>query len=307
MRPASMPKAQTPGFAAIACLLLVGSLLALSLVLAKMAVGAGAPPLGFLLFSLAGGGAILLFISAVFLRAPVLLNRRTVEYGLVAGALFALPNAIGFLAVRHVGAGFLSLSFAFPILITYALALVIGLERPRVGRILGVLAGLAGGVILTVSKVQLEQGVLFWILLVMCSPVIIAVGNIYRTLRWPTGGEPIYLAALMLLAAAGLLAPFAIWVEPDMLTDLGGSTEVVLLLAAEICVFSVLYLFFFILQKLAGPVYLSQIGTVGAVVGAGLAVTLLGETLPRYIGFAAGLIAVGTLLFQLSGRHRKVG
>jgi len=306
MQQVSIDKAQTPGVAAIACLFLVGSLLAISLSLAKLAVAAGAPPLGFLLVSLTGAGAILLFVSGVVMRAPMVANRRILEYGLVAGALFALPNAIGFLAVRHVGAGFLSLSFAFPILITYVLALLIGMERPRIGRVLGVLAGLAGGVILAVSKVQLDQGALFWIALVMCSPVIIAVANIYRTLRWPPGAAPIYLAALMLLGAALLLAPFAIWTAPDMLARLVSSPAIVWLVVMETLVFFVLYLFYFILQKIAGPVYLSQIGTVGAVVGAALALVFLGEALPRNIAFAAALIGFGTWMFQLKpGFWRK--
>ena len=178
------------------------------------------------------------------------------------------------------GRGFLSLTFAFPILFTYALSLTLRLEKPQAAKALGVLTGLAGGLILALSKVGLGTSPTLWIVLAMTSPVIIAGGNIYRTLRWPAGVSPIFLAAAMLLCGGALLIPFALIQAPGGYAGLLSDRALFAVLLLQIAIFSVLYVFYFVLQRLAGPVYLSQIGTVAAVVGTVVAVWLLGEAVP---------------------------
>ncbi|MFW3613605.1 EamA/RhaT family transporter [Billgrantia antri] len=292
------------GWYALGCLLLVGSLLALSLVVAKLADRAGAPRLSFLMVAVSGAGLLLLVLAGLQ-RQPMRLDRRIVEYALVSGALFALPNALGFLAVRHVGAGFVSLSFAFPILVTWMLAVGLGMERIRALRLSGVLLGLAGGVLLAWAKAGGMQGAQGWVALVLTIPLIIALGNIYRTLRWPGEAGPVYLAALMLIGGALTLAPFVLAFEAHQFGQLIDSTGVLRLLLAEVVVFTVLYVFYFVLQKLAGPVYLSQIGMVAALVGTLIAVSLLGEAVPPYLGLAGVLVLLGAVLFHRGASRRN--
>ncbi len=287
--------------ASLACLLLVGSLLGLSLVVAKIAVVEGAAPLAFLSVSMIAAGTVLLVGEWWNGRVPHI-NRRIAEYGLMTGALFAAPNAVGFLAVEHVGAGFLSLTFAFPILFTYLLSLGLRLERLQAAKALGVASGLAGGLILALSKVNLGTSPTFWVVLAMSSPVIIAAANIYRTLRWPSGVSPMFLASAMLLCGGVLLIPFASLQAPDGFAGLFATRSLSMILLAQIAIFSVLYVFYFVLQRLAGPVYLSQIGTVAAVVGTLVAVLLLGEPIPPNLALAAAFIAGAMVLFHLRKR-----
>jgi len=287
------------GLKAFACLLIVGIFLALSLVVAKLADAAGAPRLSFLMVALLATGLVLMGM-AIWQRNLVPLNLRVLEYALVTGALLALPNALGFLAVRHVGAGFLSMSYAFPILLTWLMAVVLGMEAARGLRLLGVLLGLAGGVILATGKAMDLDEATGWVILVLAMPLALAAGNIFRTLRWPTGASPIYLAALMMFGAVLSLLPFVLYFEPGQLPQLILDMTIVKLLLLEILVFSVLYFFYFVLQKLAGPVYLSQIGIVAAVVGALIAILVLGEAAPSNLAFAGSLVLAGTVIFQLS-------
>ncbi len=298
-----MPNKTAPMLAPI-CLLLVGSLLGLSLVIAKLAIGSGAAPLPFLLLAMIGAGTVLLVAERMKMRQPFVMSPRIVEYGLVAGGLFALPNAIGFLAVAHVGAGFLSLTFAFPILITYFLSLVLGMDRFRLVKAFGVVFGLSGGIVLALSKISSGDSPWVWVVLSLTSPFIISAGNIYRTLRWPSGASSMYLAAVMLLSAGILLAPITIKLYPNEFAALFATPRIPLLLFAQTCLFSIMYLFYFILQRLAGPVYLSQIGSVAAVVGTVVSIVLLGEASPRNILLAAGLVAVGTAMFHMGSAAR---
>ncbi|MBB3231271.1 DMT family transporter [Halomonas stenophila] len=285
------------GLKALGCLLLVGTLLAMSLTVAKFADAAALPRLTFLMVALASASGCLLLI-ALPRRGEWRLDRRVLEYAAVAGSLLALPNALGFLAVRHVGAGFISLSFAFPILVTWLLAVLLRLEPLRGDRLVGVLLGLSGGIVLALSKAGTGGGPLGWSLLVLLMPLALALGNIYRTLRWPADVPLVYLTALVLAGAALTLLPFSLAMEPGRLGELFASPAGLGLLGLEVAVFTVLYRFFFILQRLAGPVYLSQIGTVAATVGTAVAVLVLGEPTPPNLALAAGLVVAGTLIFQ---------
>ncbi len=288
---------------ALGCLLLVGILLALSFVVAKLADAAGAPRLSFLVVAMLGTGSLLMGV-AWWQRQSISLTQRTLEYAAVSGMLFALPNAIGFLAVRHVGAGFVSLSFAFPILVTWFLAVMLKLEPLRLARLFGVLLGLSGGILVALDKTSGTENSWGWAAIVLAMPIIIATGNLYRTLRWPPDTSPGYLAALMMFGGAASLLPFVLVFEPGQAIELLHSMAMLRLLILEIGIFTVLYLFYFLLQKLAGPVYFSQIGTIAALIGTFIAILGLGEDVPNHLGPAAILIVLGTVLFHLRDRSK---
>lgn len=278
---------------ALLCLIAVGLLLGLTANLVKLAVAAGWQPLPLLFWSTALAGLILLAAAILTGQRPGF-SRRHLAYYLICGFLsIAAPNAIGFSAVRHVGAAFVALSLAFPPLLTYLLALPLGLERFRLARAAGVAAGLGGALLLALSKAGEPGAPLLWIALTLASPLFIAGGNIYRTLHWPAGATPLSLAPGMLLGGALLLAPFSFG-SSRLLPLTGGAAW---FLPAQVFVFSATYALYFILQKLAGPVYLSQIGAVGALAGAGFATFALGEApvplmLPAAFAILAGVVLV---------------
>src|SRR5690606_41474479 len=114
-------------------------------------------------------------------------------------------------------------SFAFPILVTWLLAVLLRLERLRMVRLLGVLLGLGGGVLLAAAKARGADGAQGWAVLVLAIPVMLAVGNIYRTLRWPSGTSPVFLAALMLFGGALTLLPFSLVTVPGQRPPLTAS------------------------------------------------------------------------------------
>lgn len=281
-------------------LLVTGALLGLSANFAKLAAGAGLAPLAFLTWSVVGATVILAVVNAARRRLPTL-NVRTAEYLVVSGLVsVAAPNLLFFAAVPRVGAGFVALAIAFPPLFTYLGALFLGLERFRVGRAAGVALALGGAVVLAVLKLSDPGADPLWVMATLSGPILLAVGNIYRTVRWPKGEAPDVLAPGM-LAASGLtlLAVGAVvGILPGVPSEFSLAVSVesavpVLLILAQGATFSLQYLLFFILQKRGGPVYLSLLGSVGAVVGVPIAVLLLGETLPQGLAVGGVLIALG--------------
>ena len=74
------------------------------------------------------------------------------------------------------------------------------------------------------------------------------------------------------------------------------NVQALTIIGLQAAVFALQYRLFFQLQRVGGPVYLSLLGSVAAIVGSAIAVGLLGESLPDGVLPAGLLIAAGVAL-----------
>ncbi|WP_417419987.1 DMT family transporter [Halomonas sp.] len=281
-----------------------GALLGLSTNLAKLAGEAQLSPLAFLFWSIAGAALILLVMAALRSNLPPVTGR-TLEYYLVSAFVgVAGSNLIFFSAIPHIGAGFVALVITLPPLLTYVGALILKLERFQMMRAVGVMSALAGAITLAAHKLSAPDADYVWILLALAGPVLLAIGNLYRTLRWPAGVSGEALAPGMLVAAATLL--FSVSLLPGFSLEVPTEQRLpLLLIAIQSVVFAGQFLLLFLLQKTGGPVLLSLLGSVGAVVGVPVAILLQGEVAPE--GLLPGALLIGTGIALLNiGKARKL-
>ncbi len=295
---------------AMVLLLVVGCLLASAAIFAKAAPLFGWPPLALLQWSMLGGAVLQGATNGAF-RDHSLRTVPVLAYSAGSGVLYAVPNALGFGAAQHVGAGFVALCFAFPLVVTYGLALAFRLERVQTLRLAGVISGVIGAALLALSRGVLgdvggfggsAEQISVWAIAALSAPVILAVGNIYRTRFWPEGATPSHLSTAMMgfgfLCMVGINLAFGQSMWPTVL-----AFDAFILLISQMFIFAITYDLFFRLQKLAGPVYLSQIGSVAAVVGVALAFVIFGEV-PGVAQLVAALfVAAGVWL--VSKRNAK--
>ena len=165
-------------------------------------------------------------------------------------------------------------------------------------------AALAGVGVLAARKFSAPDASIFWIVLTLCGPVLLAIGNIYRTLYWPDNLSSSALAPGMLIAASVLLALVSIVPNYSLAVPM---TELlpIGLIAIQAFVFAAQFLLLFLLQKTGGPVLLSLLGAVGAVVGVPVAIFLQGESPPEGLFLGASLIALGVVLVTYGGIRMK--
>ncbi|WP_372828651.1 DMT family transporter [Polaromonas sp.] len=281
-------------------LLAAGTTLGLTSNLAKIAGENGLPPLAFLAWSVSGAALILLVIAAVRGLLPAL-NARTLEYFVVA-AFFTVAgsNLLFFSAVEHVGASFVALAITFPPLLTYLGALLFGVERFSTLRAAGVVLALAGAAVLAAFGLSSPDASARWILITLCGPVLLAAGNLYRTLRWPENEHPEGLASGMLITAAAMLVITG-FMPGFSLAVPHGSALPYLLIGVQTGLFAAQFLLLLLLQKSGGPVLLSLLGSVGAVVGVPVAILFLNEAPPRGLVYAVPLITIGVALVAWGG------
>jgi len=267
----------------------------------RMAGEAGIPPLVFAGMSAAGAAIVLGAITLASARR-VPLDRPALLYALVAGQLtFAIPFGTLVAVIPHLGSGIPAILQSLAPIVTLAIVLVIGLERPNAVRTLGLATGMAGAIIILVSRNagSLDAGASFgWYLAALVTPAALAAGNVYRSTHWPAGLGAIPLATLTLAAAAvGLGLVVAVQALAGGLLPAGpGLRAGWWLIASQSLATGIGYAFFFRLQQIGGPVYLSQISYVNTGVGVAFAVLLFGERLSLWVWLAVGLVFAGVAI-----------
>lgn len=285
----------------VALLLAAGFCIGLIFPLGRMAGEAGIAPLLFAALAAAGASLVLGAITlASAQRLPF--DASTLGYAAVAGQLtFALPFGTLVLVIPHLGSGVPAILQSLAPIATLAIVLVLGLERPNFLRTLGLATGMAGALIILVSRNAGGPGTeagFGWYLAALATPAALAAGNVFRSTHWPKGKGPMPLATLTLAAAAlGLGLVVAVQALAGDLAGVGQALRAGWwLVVAQGLATGVGYAFFFRLQQIGGPVYLSQISYVNTAVGVAFAVLLFDERLSLWVWLAVALVFAGVAI-----------
>ena len=280
---------------AIGLLLITGGLLGLTLPFGKLAGAAGiSPPLWAFVISLGAGGVLLVYMLAS--GQQMRFDSGRLRYFTIAAAIsYAIPNLLMFSAIPHLGAGYTGIMFTLSPVITLMLSVLFGVRKPTRLGMAGIAVGFVGALIVAWTRGEAGRPAdLFWVVMGLLIPLSLAAGNIYRTVDWPKNAGTTELAVGSHLAAALLLA-IIILARGDF-ANAGLLVASPLLVAAQMAASALMFFFFFRLQSVGGPVYLSQIGYVGAAVGLISGVLFLGESYGLVTWLGAAVITVGIVM-----------
>jgi drug/metabolite transporter (DMT)-like permease len=288
-----------------AALLLMGCGLCLGITfpLQKLAAAAGVPPAAWVFVSTLGASVVLTIGALVKRRPP---SGRHVVYYLVAALIsFTVPNLIVFAVIPKIGAGLTAVMFAFSPIMTLTIASLVARRWPSPLGAFGIAIGLAGVLVIIAFRGDGggTDGSLPWVLLGLAIPLCLASGNVYRSVNWPAGADPLALASAINIAATLWLFA-AVFVGGEGTAGLAAVLGVPALIAAQIVATGANLAMFFRLQQVGGPVYLSQIGYVAAAVGLVTGTFVLGETYPLATWLGALVVVAGVGLVTWSQARR---
>ena len=288
---------------AFSLLLVTGTLLGLTLPFSKIATGAGVPPILWAFVISFGAGGVLLIVL-LLRKHRFLLTGRKLRYFVIAAAIsYAIPNLLMFSAIPHLGAGYTGIMFTLSPVITLVLSILLGVRRPNLLGVAGIVIGFAGALMVALTRGEAGQpAALFWVVIGLLIPVSLAAGNIYRTFDWPDNSGPIELAVGSHLAAAAMLLVGLLFLEG--IGTFGHLSSMPQLVLAQVASASAMFVFFFRLQAVGGPVYLSQIGYVGAAVGLISGTLVLGERYQLLTWIGAAIITVGIVMTTKAQRQK---
>lgn len=273
-------------------LLAVGLLLGLNFPLGKLARQAGVPSLVWAALISLGVGAVL--------GVALLLGRRRVAWDAQHGRYFvvtalvsyALPNVLVLACIPRLGSGLTAMMFTLSPLLTALLSRLAGLRAPSALEYAGIAIGFVGALLVATARGEVGQPAGWgWVAMGGLIPVLLAVGNVYRTLDAPPQADVTWLSvgshgvAALLLVAACLLT--------DMRDALAALARVPGAVAVQVLAAVCMFPLFFRLQAVGGPVLLSQIGTVAAAVGVAVGAGMMRERYAAPVWVGVGVITLG--------------
>lgn len=291
------------GWLPLVLLLLLGTLWGASFSTSKIAIEGGVTPLGYALWQCLGPAAVLLIVGGLRgLRPP--LHRRHLLYYFVAGQVgLTVPNVTFYFVIGHIPAGVMAVVVTFSPVITYSLALLLGMEAFRVQRGLGLALGLGGALLLVLPTSSLPSPEMVpWVLLAFLTPTFYSLSSIYSARARPAEGHSLSLAAGMMTGAVLVQAPIVL-LRGDFYWPQLPFGPADYALVAQITISSLAYFLFFEILRMAGPVFFSQVGYIVTLTGLLWGAFFFHEHHSNWIYGATLMIVAGVALVNWRGRR----
>jgi drug/metabolite transporter (DMT)-like permease len=297
----------SPSSEAAWLLVTAGILLGATFPVARLAADAGIPP-GSWVFAVTAGAGLILVGWSLVKRVPMPISGRHLVYYVVTALIsFVAPSLLTFAAIPRIGAGLTSVIICLSPIATLVLSWGIGARRLDPIGLAGIGLGFLGALLVISPQSEAEHAARAepaWLGIALLIPLALAAGNVYRSRRWPAGADALALAAASNVAAALLLLPM-VFVLGEGRAGLADLARVPGLVIVQILVTAWMLALFFRLQRVGGPVYLSQIGYVAAAVALASGTLVLGESYPLATWLGALVVVAGVILVGLSEARQR--
>lgn len=286
---------------ALVFLMILGSIWGVSTTTQKLALEAYAP-LSVMFWYALIAFVVLAVISAVRGKAPPF-DRRHLFYYLASGLCgFAIPGINNLLVLAHIPAGIMSTVIATAPVFTYVIALAARQERFVPMRAAGVGLGLVGVLCIVMPRSGLpDAGMAPWVAMGLLTPFLYGLTAVVISRYMPRETDAPTLATgfvgvatagffVALLLVGDLTPPWPpVWPATHMILWLGVTA-------------SLAYVLYFQIIRLAGPVYLSQVGYLVVVVGVITGMLVFGERHSLWVWLGIGLMVSGLTLVNVGQR-----
>ncbi len=266
--------------------------------LAKISVSTGYGPLGLIFWQVTIVAALMLTLNA--LRGKRFAMLRPAWGLLVAVALLGavIPDVAYYTAAQHLPGGVLSILISSVPIFAFPLALMLGNDRFRAVRILGLLFGFAGILLLMAPQADLPTGLaLLFVPIALIAPFCYA-SEVNVVARFGTYGlDPIQVLGAASLLAMAITLPLALlsgqWISP--LPPYGIADAALL---GNSVVHAGVYATYVWLTGRAGSVFTAQVAYMVTGFGVIWSMALLQESYSGYLWASLALMVVGIFLVQ---------
>ncbi|MFP6732063.1 MAG: DMT family transporter [Alphaproteobacteria bacterium] len=268
--------------------------------LAKLITESGVHPFGLALLTSLTGAAFLLPYS-VIRHGGVPLARDYVQVYFIAGIVgTALPSSVLFYVAAQMPAGILAIIVSLVPLMSYALALLFGVERLEALRVAGTGLGFAAVLMILIPDTSLpDPSMALWAMLALIAPLSYSVENIYIAIRRPPKSNPFVLLGGMMGVASLILLPLVwvndAWVPFDVLIALP------LWWIPTLSLINIVgYVLFLELIVMTGPLFAAQMGYAVTISGVLWGIVIFGEAHSAWVWAALAVMFAGIAMVHPS-------
>ncbi|EKD77986.1 MAG: hypothetical protein ACD_42C00095G0002 [uncultured bacterium] len=245
-------------------LLLLGLIWGSGYVISNYCVHHGVLPLGYGFWQSLGPAIALLLISFCRRVPAIQFEKKYLGYYVMCGIFgIAFPNTLIYFTSQHLPPGIVGVMVNTVPILVYPLAILAAQEYFQWKRMVAVLVGVVGVMIMAIPNVHINASThIPWILVILLTPLSFAFCAVFIAAKRPVPSDALSLSTGMLLVSSLLLTPIVLGMHsfylfhfPLIRTDW--------LILLEITLSTIGYVIFFFLIKRAGPVYYSLVsGTV---------------------------------------------
>lgn len=270
-----------------------GSLIGLGFVLAKLLLNGGLAQTTMAFIQVVGAAAVMFAVMRIQ-GASLPANRTTARYFMISASIGVLAGPLlGNWVMARIPSGTFTLLLTLSPMFTALLSAGLDRRWPERHTLAGSALGLIGAALVLLPGAEAfrpEQALAMSVAVGV--PLLLAIGNVYRSRRWPSDLAAPAAASGTLLTQALVLASIALPAGVDV-SSLQSSTLLLVLLIITTVAGN---LAGSVLQKTAGPTAYSQIGYVIALTGVAASSFVFGEQLGVLFWPGLFLVFSGVLL-----------
>lgn len=203
----------------IGLLILIGAAWGITQPFAKIAVSEGYRHFGIIFWQFAIGAAILAVVNTVRGRSLSLQGRHLALYTIIALIGTLLPNSASYTAAIHLPSGILSICIAVVPMVSFPIALALGMDRFSAVRLTGLLLGFAAILLIGLPEASLpDPAMVYWLPMALVAPAFYAVEGNFVARYGTEGLDPVQVLLGASLVGLVLAAPVAVmtgqWISP---------------------------------------------------------------------------------------------
>ena len=284
-------------FLPIALLLMIGGLWGFFFLLIKNTVASGIHPTAYVFWFCLGSGSVVLLIGLLRGSRPPMSKCHLIYYFRAAALRFTFANVILYAAQGQLPVGIMAVIMAFTPIFTHLVSLIARVEKLAWLRLLGILFGFVGVLVIVVPKASLpDPSLTIWVLIGFGTPLLHGLAYVFLSdSNRPPDIDSLQLATGTLLAAAAMALPISLAIgEFHVLAPPFTNGELTMMLHFVLAGFN--FYGVFELIRIAGPTYMSQSSFLSVIFGVFFGIVLLGEQHSLYIWVAIALILGGIAL-----------
>jgi drug/metabolite transporter (DMT)-like permease len=289
----------------VALLVILGIDWATGYAIAGYVMHHGVSPNGYAFWQSVGPFCCLLIIQ--LFRRDVSLAKCGFKYALGCGLFgIAIPNLMIYYVALHLDSGILTILANIAPIFTYSLALLFHQEKFNKFRLLFVIFGVIGVLILvTPIKINLYLGLHNnWLYFSLIIPLCYAFCTVFVSRFKPNTGNVLNYSLWMLLISALVISPITLYSHqfyPLRLDDFNS-----LLILIEILISALGYVLLFVIIQMKGPVFFTLVNAVAAISGVLYARIVFNQTISVVAYWAILLIIIAILGLGIAHKSLKI-
>lgn len=264
--------------------------------IAKIATTGGVHPLGYVFWVAIVAALILTIICVLRGTYPGLTSQHLRYYIIIGGLRIVCANVVWYTTVKYVPAGALAVVLGLTPIFTYAISLIMRMERFAALRMAGLSLGFVGVVLFVVPSQSLpDPSMITWLLFGLLAPLTYSLANILIDRLRPEAGNSLSLTTGMVWFGAVVMLPISLLADAFHIPTLPPSPPDIAVFAhAIISGFAFFALFEMI--RLSGPTFASQLNYVVTLTGVLSGIVFFNEAPTWWVWTGTACILSGVAL-----------